>query len=168
MKLFPMSPPPLEDISDFAELFSSRDRVLIGKSIEGMRRQFPQILWKVATIHLRDHEDPGLFSFWLLNVSPAPAEEQPGDRAWTVLLVIFADGQVAVAPGYSAEVWLSGQDWGRLLRVFLTGARRRGYGAGVHGFLKEAARILDKSWIKARTKVKKSRYRDLVPSLSNL
>lgn len=163
MWLFPLDPPPLETISDHAELFSPRDLALVRKSIELLRKQFPQIHWKVVTASLREDEDAGLFSFWLLNVSPPGGQEMPGCRAWTVLFVIFADGQTAIVPGYSAEIWLSGHDWGRLLKGFMVVVKRKGYGIAVRNFMREAGRALDKSWMKARRAVRKKHQRALRP-----
>lgn len=164
MALFPLRPPPLEPISDHAELFSSRDRALVRRSIEQLQKQFPQIRWKVVTASLRENEDVGLFSFWLMNVSPLGETEDPEHRAWTVMFVILADGQAAIVPGYSAEIWLSGHDWGRLLKGFMIDVRRKGYGIAVRGFMKEAGRKLDKSWLKARDRMRKSHHRNPDPA----
>lgn len=158
MSIFPIPAPPLEVISDHAKLFSESEESLIRRSIAGMRRRFPQIHWKVVTASLGE-EDAGLFSFWLLNVSPPGHDEEPGTRQWTVLLVILANGDVAVVPGYAAEVWLSGHDWTRLLRTFQTNIRRKGYGNAIRDFLKEASYVFFRSWLRARGRVRKSKHK---------
>lgn len=164
LSLFPIHPPPLETISDHAKLFTAHDRILIRRAFDGIRRQFPQLHWKVVTASLKQEENLGLFAFWLMNVSPSGSKEEPGSRPWTNLLVILADGRVAVAPGYSAEVWLSGHDWSRLLGEFIIAVRRRGHGVAIRHLMKNAAKALDKSWVKARSQVRKSRSRRPIPS----
>ena len=155
MRIFRATAPPLEVISDHAELFSSKDEAMILKAIRGIRRGFPQIHWRVATALLRNDDDVGLFSFWLLNVSPLGKGEEDGMRPWTVLLVILADGDVAVTPGYAAEVWLSGHDWSRLLRDLHGEMKLKRYGKGIRDFLARGSVCLENSWLVAKDRTQK-------------
>lgn len=157
MQIFRAPAPPLEVISDHAELFSARDESLILESIRKIQRQFPQIHWRVVTAILPEDEDVGLFSFWLLNVSPLGRGEEAEMRPWTVLLVILADGDVAVTPGYAAEVWLSGHDWSRLLRELHGQMRLRRYGKGIRDFLRRGGMFLENSWLVAKGRMRKRR-----------
>jgi hypothetical protein len=153
MKMFRAVAPPLEVISDHARLFSENDKIRILKSIRKIRRAFPQIHWRIATADLQGNDDVGLFSFWLLNVSPLGQDEEPDLRPWTVLLVILADGDLSVTPGYAAEVWLSGHDWSRLLSDLHGELRQRNFSRGIGRFLSDGGRILENAWriVKRRT-----------------
>ena len=149
MKLFPYNPPPLEVLSDHAGLFSEGDKTLILSRIRKIRRRFPQIHWCVTTANLGEDENVGLFSFWLLNVSPMGPDEDPAARPWTVLLVILPDGSVAATPGYAAEVWLSGHDWARLLRDLHGGLALQQYGNSIRDFLDQCDEMLESAWLVA-------------------
>lgn len=153
--LFPMSPPPLEVVADHAGLFSSRDRRAISASLRAMRRRFPQIHWRVATAKISKDQDAGLFAFWLFNVSPAGAGEDLAMRPWTVLLVILADGTVAVAPGYAAEVWLSGHDWSRLLGDLHERLVLKSYGFSIRKFFDHSGDLLEQAWERAAERTHK-------------
>lgn len=157
MRIFRMAAPPLETISDHARLFSAKDEAVILKSIRQIRRQFPQIHWRVVTAVLRDDDDVGLFSFWLLNVSPLGKGEDDSMRPWTVLLVILDDGDVAVTPGYAAEVWLSGHDWSQLLRELHGEMRAKRYGRGIRDFFDRGSAFLENSWLVAKGRTEKRR-----------
>lgn len=154
MSIFPVQAPPLDLISDHACLFSDPDKLLIRRGIERMQRRFPQIRWRVVTADLHGKEDAGLFSFWLLNVSPPSKGEEPNARAWTILLVVLAHGEIAVVPGYSAEVWFSGHDWSWLLGIFQRRSRKRGYGIAVRDFLIGAEDRLERSWFRMKKRMK--------------
>jgi hypothetical protein len=160
MSIFRAVAPPLELISDHARLFSEKDQSVILKSIRAIRKAFPQIHWRIVTADLQGSEDVGLFSFWLLNVSPPGSDEEPGMRPWTVLLVIMADGDVAVTPGYSAEVWLSGHDWSRLLRTLHGELKMKRYGKGIRKFLADGSVFLENSWLVAKGRTHNSNTRD--------
>lgn len=157
MSIFPVSAPPLDEIGDHAGLFEPREKEVIQRAIQAMRKRFPQIQWKIVTANLERKDATGLFAFWLLNVSPLGSAEKAGDRRWTVLIVITPTGEIAFVPGYSVEVWLSGQDWTQLIRTLHSGIRRRGYVSGIQGFLEIAEKKLEQSWRRMRGKIKASK-----------
>jgi hypothetical protein len=153
--LFPLNPPPLELLSDHAGLFSQADKRAILGGLRAIRRRFPQVHWRVATAKISPDQDPGLFSFWLFNVSPPGAGEDLAMRPWTVLLVILADGTVAVAPGYAAEVWLSGHDWSRLLRDLHERLIDRKFGFSIRKFFDHSGELLAQAWERASERTHK-------------
>lgn len=157
MSIFSVSPPPLEVVADYAKLFKPGDEAKILKAIRGMRRAFPQIHWNVVTVNLPPEDDISLFSFWLLNVSPPGTAQELKDRPWTVLLVLQANGDVAVVPGYAAEVWLSGETWSRLMRSMARRIPRDGYGDAIAEFMKQGEIYLQNSWQKAINRTRRSK-----------
>lgn len=152
MYRFPFGAPPLERVGDHASLFEEGERRQVEEALQGMRRSFPQIHWRVATVKLAESASLGLFGFWLLNVSPAAADEGEGERPWTILLLIEAGGTVAVIPGYAAEPWLPADAWEELL-ADLHWEMKDGRARALAKFLKNAADRLHQSWLQIRDRL---------------
>lgn len=153
MRIFPFGAPPLERVGDHAGIFGQGERRWLEGVIDSFERHFPQIHWRLATVKLNDPGQLGLFGFWLLNVSPTPADERDGERAWTVLLLIEAEGGVAMVPGYAVEPWLSPDAWETLLGDFSI-ELRHSRTAAIEGFFKGAMERLHRSWLQVRDRLK--------------
>jgi len=103
---------------DAAELWNAADVRKIETAREKLRRRFPQFHFHVCTVMLPEETSLPVFGFWLLNVCPFYVNETAEDRSWTILLLINArTGKCAVIPGYSAEPWISDDNWIRILSL---------------------------------------------------
>lgn len=148
--LFPDPPPPLLPVLDAAGLWDQQDLKRIEVAREKIRRRFPQFKFHVCTVMLPPATRLPVFGFWLLNVCPLYIQETPEDRSWTVLLLINArTGAVAVVPGYSAERWLSDEDWTKVLWSMAAGWKGGDSVEAVLRFFETATTFLGHSW-KAR------------------
>ena len=151
MSMFPGSPPPLDPIFDVAELWNERQLKAIASSMKKVAKRFPQFRWKICTVRLSPEENLNLFSFWMLNASPLAFGETAEDRGKTILLLIdAASGNATVTPGYSAEVWLSEEEWRKAL-ISMRGLWRAGKTTrAVSTFFKAANDLLEKAWRRNR------------------
>ncbi|MBC8127378.1 MAG: zinc ribbon domain-containing protein, partial [Gloeobacteraceae cyanobacterium ES-bin-144] len=145
--LFPDSPPPLLSVLDAAELWTPDDIALIEASRRKLRVRFPQFRFRVFTVVLPAETILPVFGFWLLNACPLNDSESAGDRSWTVLLLINAHtGMATVIPGYSAEHWLSEDDWLKALNSMASGWKAGETAKSVSRFFTSCGALLDRSW----------------------
>ena len=149
LRLF-SDPPPLLPVLDAAELWSGSDLKRIETAREKLRRAFPQFHFHICSVMLPEGAKLPLFGFWLLNVCPFYVNETAADRAWSVLLLIDArSGSMAVVPGYSAERWLTDEDWSKALWSMAPRWKAGRSSDAVIRFLETAGTFLGQAW-KAR------------------
>ena len=147
MVMFPGPPPPLMPVLDAAGLWSAGDVSRIETARGILRGRFPQFHFNVCTVMLPSETKLPVFGFWLLNASPLNVEESAEDRAWTVLLLINArTGQAAVVPGYSAEPWLSDEEWTKVLSHMAPRWKAGNSAGAVAAFFESSAVFLDRAW----------------------
>ena len=150
MTLFPDAPPPLMPLFDVADLWNGEDVKKIEAAREKLRRRFPQFHFHVCTVMLPPETKLPVFGFWLLNACPFYVNETAEDRSWTILLLINAKtGQAAVVPGYSAEHWLSDDDWRKVVSHMVPAWRSGKTVAAVTRYFETCASFLEHAW-KAR------------------
>lgn len=147
MAMFPDPPPPLLPLLDAAGIWTAGDVRRIETAREKLRRRFPQFHFHVCTVMLPDETSLPVFGFWLLNVCPLYVNETAEDRSWTVLLLINArTGKCAAVPGYSAENWLTDDDWRKVLSL-MTSLWKSGRSAdAVIRYFENSATFLDHAW----------------------
>ena len=145
--MFPDPPPPLMPLLDAAGLWIPDEMKMIETAREKLRRRFPQFHFHICTVMLPPETKLPAFGFWLLNVCPFYVNETAEDRAWTVLLLINArTGQAAVIPGYSAEHWISDEDWTKILATMSPAWKAGKSAQAVIRFFETSAACLDRSW----------------------
>lgn len=147
LAIFPGPPPPLLPVLDAADLLTEKGRTDAERAIAGMRLRFPQIHWRICTVHLPRSTRLPLFGFWLLNACALEDGESADDRAWTILLLLDAgSGRAAVIPGYAAERYLSDRGWESLLAKMKVRWELGDAAGAVTAFFQAARRELDRVW----------------------
>ncbi|MBK1884319.1 hypothetical protein JIN85_18010 [Luteolibacter pohnpeiensis] len=147
MEVFAGTPPPLPPILDVASVWSPAELRSIASAQRKIAKRFPQFIWKICTVELDPTQSLDIFSFWMFNAAPLTGDETAEQRAWTVLLIIdAANHKATVTPGYSAEPWLSEQEWRQgLLQMREQWERGKTAGA-VAKYLSTTQQLLEKSW----------------------
>jgi hypothetical protein len=149
MTLFPNQPPPLDDILDAAGVWDDAALREIRNARKKLRRNLPQLDWRVCSVTLNPADDLNAFGFWLFNASPLLPGETEEARAWTVLLVInSADGRVTAVPGYAAEPWLTDEEWRDALRAMFRPWQKGRPAAAVTTFFTTAAKAYDRALVR--------------------
>ena len=147
MELFPGTPPPLPPVLDAASVWKASDLRTITAARNKLHKRFPQFIWKICTVELDSTQSIDMFSFWMLNASPLADDETPEQRAWTVLLLIdTANGKATVTPGYTAEAWLSEEEWRRTVLSMPELWERGKTAAAVVKYFSTLHQLLDKAW----------------------
>jgi hypothetical protein len=159
MRLFPFPAPEPVLLGDYAGLFTARDTELLDRCLQGFGRKFPQFGFSIVTADLAPELDLRLFAFWLLNVMPVPEGNDPKRREWLFLLVVRPDFEMALAAGYSAEVWISESDWAELLKKCRRRAQAGAPVAALEGFLDEASLQLEAKWKRLYERRRSSRVK---------
>ncbi len=145
--LFPDPPPPLLPILDAAGILTDDGIQKIESAREKIGRRFPQFQWRICSVCLPKETSLPVFGFWLLNACPLHPGETAENRAWTILLLInAATGQAAVIPGYSAEPFLSSDEWKSILSNMINPWRAKNPVEAILRFLKCSRTQLELVW----------------------
>lgn len=147
LEIFSGMPPPPLPILDAVALWNPQDLKLIETAREAIVLRLPQFQWRICCVKLPPQTSLPLFGFWLLNASPLLENETVLQREWTVLLLLDVNsGQAAVVPGYSAEAWLSDEDWKRVIKHMVPHWQRGHTAAAVVEFFDQAQNFLNLAW----------------------
>lgn len=147
MGMFEGEAPPIEPVTDLAELWDEDDLKQILRARKRVMGRFPQFRWSICTVNLPAEANLRLYGFWMLNVNALRADESETDRLWTILLLINAAANKAAAiPAYAAEPWLGNDQWDKALASMVPAWKVGAYGRGVADFLASATLLLESSW----------------------
>jgi hypothetical protein len=143
MPMFGSTAPAMREILDAENVWTAVQKKALEKELAKMRRLFPQIHWCLLSVKLPAHADMRLFSFWFFNVSPVAVDEDPEQRAWTILLTMdVANQQLGITPGYYIEPFLADDEWEKHLLILRTAWGKADVIAGYRAFFSELKQLL--------------------------
>lgn len=143
MPMFGSTAPAMGEILDVEKVWTAAQKKVLEKEIAQMRRLFPQIHWCLLSVKLPAHADLRLFGFWFFNVSPIATDEDPEQRAWTILLTIDTEQQqLGLTPGYYIEPFLADDEWEKLLLILRTAWGKSDVITGYRAFFSELKQLL--------------------------
>jgi hypothetical protein len=143
MPMFGKAAPAMTQILDVENVWTAAQRKALEKELAQMRQLFPQIHWCLLSVKLPPQADMRLFGFWFFNVSPVAADEDPDQRAWTILLTIDTEQQqLGLTPGYYIEPFLADDEWEKLLVILRTAWGKADAIAGYRAFFSELKQML--------------------------
>jgi len=147
MDMFLSEPPPLLPVFDAAAIWSDADLTDIEAARVKLRTSFPQFRPHVWSVMLPPGTSLPVFGFWLLNTCLHHDGETEQERSWAVLLLInAATSESAVIPGYSAENWLSNEDWKKVVSSMSPMWKAGNPGPAVIDFFENMESFLIHSW----------------------